>query len=113
MPLPKWLKGINKVNSFGVRAVNNNPNGTLGHEEQDHKRLANAVLEQAVKDLRSNDAEIYGPAWDFLTGATEEDQQLRSFWAANARMDPNILNDWAHRYETRKVKEYQATRLAQ
>jgi hypothetical protein len=77
----------------------------LDHDSQDLQRLAHAVLLQAVKDLQSSSADIYGPAWDFLTGKTPEDKQDLQFWADNARIDVKIIGEWAERYEQNRTEQ--------
>jgi hypothetical protein len=75
----------------------------MDHESSDLQKVAHAVLLQAVKDLTSKTAEVYGPAWDFLTGKTPEDKQDRQFWADVARIDVRVIEEWAREYEQRTV----------
>jgi len=90
----------------GLRAVPNDANPqNLSHIEQDHKKLAHAVFFQALKDLKSSNVNLWGPAWDFLSGKTVEDRNMRKFWSSVARIDPQIVEDWAIRHELELLKK--------
>ena len=78
--------------------VDENPH-RLTHDERDLQNLAHAVLHQAVKDLQSKDADVYGAAWDFLTGKTPQDKLDLDFWASTARLDVKVITEWAEGYE--------------
>lgn len=62
------------------------------------RRLAMAVLQQAVSDLalpsRSHD---YPPALAFLTSTHRDWARQREFWATCAGMDPDALSEYALR----------------
>lgn len=60
------------------------------------KRLAMAVLQQAISDLQlDTDAHDYPPALAFLTSAHTEWSKQREFWALCAGMDPDAVCEHA------------------
>lgn len=73
----------------------------LDHTSQDHKTLAHAVLLRAVDDLQSSDPDIWGPAWDFFMNPDFKEDL--DFWAANARIDPQIIREWANNVEKERL----------
>ena len=62
------------------------------------KRLAMAVLQQAIDDLRLSPASHeYPSALAFLTSAQKEWRREREFWATCAGMDPEAVSEHALR----------------